>query len=155
MYIRKLLDDEYEEVIKLIYDSVHTVCKKDYSKEELDAWAPASFDFIKFQKALSDCINLVMIERNIIIGFISMEKNGYINRLYTHKMFLNQGVASSLLKKAEEWAKSHDVYELSLDSSKTAKDFYKKKGFLENGISTAEHNGIIFRNTVMKKRLVR
>ncbi len=155
MYIRKLLDDEYSEVIKLIYDSVHTVCKDDYSKKELDAWAPPSFDFIKFQKALNGCVNLVALKRNLIVGFISMEKSGYINRLYTHKDFLRQGIASSLMKKAEEWAVNHNVYELSLDSSRTAKGFYIKMGFSENGVSVTSHRGVIFRNAVMKKILER
>ena len=153
MYIRKLLDDEYDKVIKLIYDSVHTVCQKDYSREELDAWAPDNFDVIKFQRALDGCLNLVAFEKEQIVGFISMEKTGYINRLYTHRLFLCRGIASSLLKRAEEWAKAHGVHELSLDSSKTAKDFYIKMGFCDSGISVTNHRGVIFRNTVMKKVL--
>ena len=68
---------------------------------------------------------------------------------------MRQGIASSLMKKAEEWAINHNVYELSLDSSKTAKGFYIKMGFSENGVSVTSHRGVIFRNTVMKKILER
>ncbi len=153
MYIRKLLDDEYEKVVELLYDCVHSVCKNDYCKKELDAWMPQSFDILKFREALRECYNIVMIENADIIGFLSMERDGYINRLYTHKDFLRRGVASSLLNKAELWAKKHGLCELNLASSKTAENFYYKMGFTQKGISTIEHCGVIFRNKTMTKRL--
>ena len=153
MYIRRLHDDEYDEIIHLITQTVHSVCKKDYSPKELSAWAPRDFDTIKFREALCGCINLVAIEKNKIVGFISMEQSGYINRLYTHKDFLRRGIATALLAKVEDWARENYVYELSLDSSKTAQSFYLKNGFMESGISVIEHGGVVFRNTVMKKTL--
>jgi len=151
MYIRRLLDDEYEDVVKLITDTVHTVCTRDYTKEELDAWAPENFDIKKFKSNLSPCLNLAAFEKGKIVGFISMERNGYINRLYTHKNYLRRGIATALYKKAEVWAKGKGICEISLDSSKTAKNFYLKLGFKESGISVINHGDVIFRNTVMKK----
>ncbi len=153
MYIRKLLDDEYEEVIELIYGSVHSVCNGDYTEAELSAWAPQKFDTNKFRSALDGCFNIVMIEKRKIIGFLSMEQDGYINRVYTHKDFLRQGIATQLMLKAESYAKDHGVYELKLDSSKTAENFYLKMGFTECGISTNECNGVVFRNKTMIKNL--
>ena len=153
MYIRKLLDDEYEKVIELIYECVHAVCRCDYTDAELFAWAPEKFDTNRFRAALDGCFNIVMIHREKIIGFLSMESDGYINRLYTHKNFLRQGIATKLLAKAEEYAKEHKVYELRLDSSKTAEPFYIKHGFTESGVSVSKHNGVIFRNKIMKKYL--
>ena len=153
MYIRKLLDDEYDKVIELIYGSVHVLCKDDYTDEQLEAWAPANFDKIKFQKALSDCYNTVMIERNEIVGFLSMEKDGYLNRLYTHKSHIGKGIASALLEDAEHWARENGIARMCLDSSKTAEGFYLKMGFSENGISVMERNGVVFKNKTMHKFL--
>ena len=153
MYIRKMHDDEYDEVIKLITKTVHSVCKNDYSKKELAAWAPENFDSKKFQNALKDCLNLVAFEKNTITGFISIERNGYINRLYTHKDFLHRGIATALLQKAQIWAKENGIFELTLDSSKTAEGFYIKNGFKKSGISVMQRDDVVFRNTVMKKIL--
>ena len=151
MYIRRLLDDEYNDVVKLITDTVHTICAKDYTKAELDAWAPENFDVNKFRRNLSPCMNLVAFEKDKLVGFLSIERNGYINRLYTHKDFQKRGIASALYNKAEEWAKGNGICEISLDSSKTAKGFYLKMGFKESGISVISHGDVVFRNTVMKK----
>ncbi len=153
MHIRKLLDDEYEEVIKLIYETIHHVCKHDYTEKELFAWAPENFDRIKFQKALDGCYNTVMTDNGKIVGFLSMERDGYINRLYTHKDFLKKGIAAELLCNAENWAKNSGICELKLDSSKTAEGFYIRMGFSEKGVSAMAHNGIIFRSKTMHKFL--
>lgn len=153
MYIRKLLDDEYEEVIKLIYETVHHVCKNDYTEKELFAWAPENFDRIKFQKALDSCYNIVMVHKNNIVGFLSMEQDGYLNRLYTHKDHTGKGIAAALLEDAEKWAKGNGITELRLDSSKTAEGFYVRMGFSEKGVSVLTHNGVVFKNKTMHKFL--
>ena len=154
MYIRRLLDDEYEDVVKLITQTVHTVCKDDYTKEELDAWAPDNFDINKFRNNIYGCYNLVAFEKGKLVGFVSATIDGYINRLYTHKDYLRCGIASALYNKVEEWAKGCGIRELSLDSSRTAEGFYLKKGFVKSGVSVTEHGNIIFRNSVMRKKLI-
>ena len=151
MYIRRLLDDEYDDVVKLITQTVHTVCVNDYTKEELDAWAPSNFDIPRFRNNLSGCLNLAAFEKGTLVGFISIERSGYINRLYTHKDFLRRGIAKALFEKAQAWAVENGICTLSLDSSKTAEGFYLKMGFEKSGISTISRGGVVLRNTVMKK----
>lgn len=151
MYIRRLLDDEYEDVVKLITQTVHCVCANDYTKEELNAWAPENFDVSKFRQNLSCSLNLAAFEKGKLVGFISMERSGYINRLYTHKDFLHRGIAKALFEKAQAWAIENGICELSLDSSRTAEGFYLKMGFEKSGISTLSRGNVVLRNTVMKK----
>ena len=153
MFIRRLLDDEYDDVVKLITQTVHTVCANDYTKEEIDAWVPYNFDVNKFRTNICRCRNLVAVKGGKIVGFISAEVSGYINRLYTHKDFLNQGIATALFNKIEQWAIQSGIPELSLDSSKTAEGFYLKMGFVKSGVSVMERGNVVFRNTVMKKKL--
>ena len=84
-----------------------------------------------------------------------MERNGYINRLYTHFRYQHRGIATALYREAERWATEHGICELSLDSSKTAEGFYLKMGFKKSGVSVVNHGNVVFRNTVMKKSLIR
>ena len=62
-------------------------------------------------------------------------------------------ICSRLFLKAEFWAKENGICELSLDSSKTAEEFYLKMGFEKAGIAVMHHGGVVFRNCVMKKTI--
>ena len=152
-HIRRMNDGEFKIAINLITQTVHTVCSADYTKEELDAWAPSSFNTRAFVDAVLRSYNLFAIEDGIVVGFISIEKDGYINRLFTHKDYQRRGIATALMAEAEKWAKKNKLSELSLDSSKTAVGFYEKCGFYKSGISVVKRRNVVFRNTVMKKSL--
>ena len=154
MHIRPLFETEYIAAARLIHDTVHTVCRNDYSPAELSAWAPESFDMVRFHNALTGCFNPAMFDGFRLVGFMSVEQDGYINRLFTHKDYQRRGIASALLAETEKWAKEKGLTSLRLDSSKTACGFYLKHGFVEDGFSVMERNGIVFRNTVMKKTLL-
>ncbi len=153
MVIRIMNEDELFKVINLISETVHSVCRNDYTQAELDAWAPDRFDAKRFREALKPCYNLVAVEDENIIGFASINNSGYINRLFTHKDRQGEGIATKLLMQLENWAVKQGIFELSLDSSKTAESFYTQYGFFKSGISVINHRGVVFRNTVMKKNL--
>lgn len=40
MSVRKYRSEDLSEILKLFYDTVHSVCKADYTLAQLDAWAP-------------------------------------------------------------------------------------------------------------------
>lgn len=48
MEIRKYEKSDIKEITELFYNTVHTVNAKDYSKEQLDAWAPKNPNLEKF-----------------------------------------------------------------------------------------------------------
>ncbi len=153
MYIRRMYPTEGKRLAELLYSSVHTLCTYDYSPEELDAWVPRQMDMKKFSASLFRSINWVMAENGKIIGFICIERDGYVNRLFTHPEYVRRGVASALLKNAEDWARKHGIKRIRLAASKTGCGFYKKQGYKPVDIEVVEKKGIVFRNTVMEKTL--
>lgn len=42
MIVRKYRSEDLSEILKLFYDTVHSVCKADYIPAQIDAWAPDS-----------------------------------------------------------------------------------------------------------------
>ncbi len=44
MFIREYQSSDCKELAKLFYNTVHTVNAKDYTKEQLDAWATGQID---------------------------------------------------------------------------------------------------------------
>ncbi|MGM9551671.1 MAG: GNAT family N-acetyltransferase [Clostridia bacterium] len=152
--IRSMRITEFNTVAKLIYDSVHALCKNDYSPEELDAWVPKSMYMPAFKRSLVRCYAIVAVNSDKkIIGFMSTEPDGYVNRLYTHPEYVNCGVASALLENTELWAKKRKIFRLVLESSKSAEAFYLKHGFEKAGEIVSIKNNLKFVSAKMKKEL--
>ncbi len=47
MFIRKYESTDCKELAELFYNTVHTINAKDYTKEQLDAWASGQVDLEK------------------------------------------------------------------------------------------------------------
>lgn len=152
--IRNMRISEFAQVAKLVYDSVHTLCKAEYTEEELDAWVPKNLYMPAFKNSIYRCYACVAVnKKSEIIGFISTEKDGYINRLYTHPEWINKGVATALLEDTEKWARKKKIKTLSLESSKSAEAFYIKKGFEKVGEIRSIKNNLEFTSAKMRKEL--
>ena len=54
MFIREYQSSDCEEIIKLFDNTVHTVNAKDYTKEQLDAWATGRADLNKWDQSLRE-----------------------------------------------------------------------------------------------------
>lgn len=152
--IRSMKISEFNIVAKLVYDSVHTLCTKEYTSEELDAWVPKNMHMPLFRKSVGRCYATVAVNSSgEIIGFMSTERNGYVNRLYTHPDWTKKGVATKLLQNTEEWAIKHRIKKLVLESSKSAETFYLKNGFVKVGEITSIKNNLKFTSAKMMKEL--
>ncbi len=151
MNIRMMYPMEGKKLAQLLYLSVHTLCAADYTAEELDAWAPKKFDMRKFHSSLLRSVNWVAVEKDKIIGFINIERDGYINRLFIHPDYARRGVGSSLMDTAVAWAKRKGLKRVFLASSKTGYGFYVKRGFRVTGTERVERRGAVFENRLMEK----
>ncbi|NLM49931.1 MAG: GNAT family N-acetyltransferase [Clostridiaceae bacterium] len=153
MKVRRFKKEDLEEIISLFYDTVHTICKKDYSPKQLEAWAPKHMDKAAFLNSLLKNYTLVCEADGKIIAFCDMAKDGFVNRLYTHKDYQGIGAASMLLDEMIKKAKNEGLGEISLESSITARTFYQKKGFKFVKYIRKEKDGAVFLNSLMVKKI--
>ncbi|MCW8397696.1 GNAT family N-acetyltransferase [Legionella sp. PATHC038] len=154
-YIRLFEAGDEAEIYQLFYDTVHYVNCKDYTQEQLDAWAPKNPNLIEWQKSLAKNYTFVAIniESGKIVGFSDLEENGYLNRGYVHKDYQNQGIGKALLEVREHKAMALGVRELFSDVSITAKPFFDHHGYITEARQTKEMGGTTFINYRMIKKL--
>ncbi|MDZ7963705.1 MAG: GNAT family N-acetyltransferase [Nostoc sp. DedSLP03] len=141
-----------EEIMKLFYDTIHEVNIRDYTQEQVDAWAPANMDIEVWIKSLGSKFTYVA-EEDKIIGFGELEANGHIDRFYCHKDFQRKGVGKKILEQIELKANSLGLEKLFTEASITAKPFFESQGFIIIKKQEVERRGQKLINFVMEKYL--
>ena len=145
---------DLDKVMTLFYDTVHHICEKDYSPEQLDAWAPENLDKKAWRKSLATNICFVAECKKEIIGFGDLKPGGgEINRLYTHKDYQGLGVAKTIYTKLEKAALKRKQPLLQVESSLTGKAFYQKQGFICRDVLPSYMDDQVFFNYLMEKEL--
>lgn len=158
MKIDTYRETDLEEIIDLFYDTVHTVNAKDYSQEQLDAWAPRDGKEIRklsWQNSLRQHMTYVVRMDNKIVGFGDLTDTGYLDRLFVHKDYQSQGIATALLQRLEAKAKQLNLHEIHVDASITAKPFFEHHGYQVIREQTVERQDVTLTNYHMVKQLER
>ena len=101
MLLREYRPGDCREMAALFYDTVHTVNARDYTPEQLDAWADGRVDLDAWDQSFRAHTTLVAVDGGRIVGFGDMAADGYLDRLYVHKDWQGQGVATALCDRLE------------------------------------------------------
>lgn len=147
MLIREYQPDDCREMAELFYKTVHTVNAGDYTEEQLDAWASGEVDLDKWNQLFLEHYSIVAIEDGIIAGFGDIDKTGYLDRLYVHKDYQRQGIASAICDKLEREAQGRVVTHASI----TARPFFEKRGYKLIKEQQVKRRGVFLTNFVMGK----
>lgn len=145
--IRKYKSEDCQELTELFYQTVHAVNAKDYTKEQLDAWATEEIDLEKWNQSLMEHYSLVAIEDDKIVGFGDMDRTGYLDRLYIHKDYQRKGIATAICDALEQEICGSVVTHASI----TAKSFFEKRGYRVLKEQEVECRGVLLTNYVMKR----
>lgn len=144
-------DTDFDEVIKLFYDTIYVINSKDYTKTQLDAWA--NIDKKRWETTLFNNYSLVAKKKDIIIGFSDITDDGYLDRMFVHKDYQKMGVGSILLKNLENYAISNNITYIHTNASITAKNFFIKNNFKVLNEQQVKVNGVYLTNFKMIKKV--
>ena len=148
MIIREYQTSDCKELTKLFYDTVHTVNAKDYTKEQLDAWAPEHADLEKWDRSLLEHYSVVAVVDEVIAGFGDIDKTGYLDRLYVHKDYQGKGIATAICDKLEQASQGVIVTHASV----TARPFFEKRGYRVTKEQQVQRQGILLTNYIMERK---
>ena len=84
-----------------------------------------------------------------IVGFGDMDGNGYLDRLYVHKDYQGQGIASAICDELERFAAGKTF---TTHASITAKLFFQHRGYHVVRKQEVIRHGVALTNFVMEKR---
>lgn len=148
MTIRGYKSGDCTDMARLFYDTVHTVNAKDYSEEQLDAWATGKVDLKEWDRSFQEHYTLVAVCDGEIVGFADMDDTGYLDRLYVHKDQQRKGIAAALCDRLESLVNTGKI---TTHASITARPFFEKRGYKVITEQQVERQGILLTNYVMEK----
>lgn len=151
MKIRKYKPTDCVEIVKLFYETVHTVNAKDYTKIQLDVCATGNVDTSTWNNSFLEHNTLVAVESNTIVGFGDMDNNGYLDRLYVHKDYQSKGIATDIVNELEKQVGMYGVSLFTTYASITAKQFFENQGYIVVRENTIVRNDVELTNFLMEK----
>lgn len=148
MHLRKYKPDDCRIMAELFYETVHSVNKKDYTTEQLFAWASGTVDLDHWNASFLEHYTVIAEHRGMIAGFGDISADGYLDRLYVQKDCQRKGIASMICSELEHAVRAARIL---TDASITAKSFFERRGYHVLREQQVERNGILLTNYRMER----
>jgi N-acetylglutamate synthase-like GNAT family acetyltransferase len=153
MIIRRAAKSDAHEIRHLFYGTVHSVCSRDYSQEQVNAWAPTERDAARWAQRQETRLVFVAERRRQLIGFAELEPSGHIDGFYVHKDFQHRGAGTALMIYIAQAAEERGISRLYAEVSITARPFFARHGFIILKAQEVVHRGVPFLNYRMERSL--
>ena len=130
IFIRAYKPSDAQHLVSIYYNTIHHINIKDYSEEQVEAWAPtSSLELSVWFKKWKTIPPLVASIDGIVVGFVELESSGHIDCFYVHHKFQGRGIGTSLMKEVFKTANHLNLKKVFAEVSITAKPFFEAKGF--------------------------
>lgn len=148
MQLREYIPSDVDQLAELFYQTVHSVNGKDYSVEQLHAWANGKVDLQEWNRSFLAHYTIVAVKNDRIVGFGDIDQSGYLDRVYVHKDHQREGIASAICDRLEGQAGEQI---LTTHASITARSFFESRGYRVIRRQIVVRSGIELTNYLMEK----
>lgn len=153
MHIRLFCQPDAPQIARLFHHTIHHINSRDYSREQLQAWAPDDLNFRDWATIGAHRFTSVAEEDGVIIGFAALEPTGHIDCFYCHHQYQRQGIGRQLYQHIEAQALGLGLTVLTTAASITAKPFFESMGFTVLTQQTVARRDQTFTNFAMQKKI--
>jgi GNAT superfamily N-acetyltransferase len=129
MLIRNYDRSDAIAITRPFYETVRSANLKDYSAEQVGAWAPEIPDPAIWHSRMSQRCTLVAEENDQVIAFAELEHDGHLDMFYCRREFIGRGVGRKLYQALETRALDLGLRRIFTDFSITARPFFERCGF--------------------------
>lgn len=129
LHVRALRRGDEYALRKVFYSSVHELACKDYTAEQLAAWAPEAYEVGPWAERIRSTPPFIVDASGVVAGFAVLLENGTIDQFFVASAMAGQGVARMLMTHIHQQAARRGLAELQADVSLTAEPFFLLSGF--------------------------
>ena len=155
-HIRNFCPGDEPALRAVFHASVHGLACKDYTTEQLAAWAPLHHDAVQWAERMRANQPFIAqtIDGGAIAGFADLHASGTIDMFFVAPAFAGQGVARALMAHLHAQAAQRGITRLNAQVSLTAEPFFAAQGFAVEARQQVERAGVVLHNARMAKALV-
>ena len=151
--LRPFRPDDAPVLLTLCRDTIRRVSSRDYSPDQIRAWASDDIDPQVWADRFAGRFVAVAEEAGRSVGFADLEASGHIDRVYVSADHQGRGVARLLLSAVVEEAQRLGVARLFTEASITARRFFESQGFVVLIQQVVTLRGVEFVNYRMERVL--
>jgi putative acetyltransferase len=133
------------------YSAIHTVACRDYTSEQIEAWAPRDLDPDLWERKIRSINPFVAELSGEAVGYADVQSSGYIDHFFVSGKHPRRGVGSLLMGRLLSEAASLGIGTLTSDVSRTAQPFFEKFGFVVIEQRFPECRGVVVPNARMAR----
>ncbi len=150
--IRDFTPADAKALWEVYFHTVRNVNCRDYSPQQVQAWAPSDFDFTLWQKRMEGLKPFVAVVDGVIAGYSDLQEEGLIDHFFCHYQFQGKGVGRALMTHIFALGEQRGIKRYHSHVSLTARPFYERMGFEMVKQQTLDVRGQRLTNFLMQKQ---
>ena len=155
MQLRLFRTDDADAVAALFRDTIGRVNSRDYTPEQIRAWAPDDVDVERWrQRLLSFHFTMIAELAGVIVGFGNIAESGHLDCFYVHADHQREGIGRAPLDvRWKPKARRRSVPRLFTGGEHHRQAVFQRHGFSTIEQQTVECRGVPLVNFRMEKIL--
>lgn len=154
MIVRPYTSDDASATLDVFLRAVRGTASRDYSPEQIAAWAPDVPDVDRWGARRAASRTCVAGVDGRVVGFTDVDEHGYVDMLFVDPDHGRQGVATALLGWVVDTAREDGTPALTTNASVTARPFFEAQGFVVEREQHPVLRGVELVNFAMRRRLL-
>lgn len=153
MLVRAFHVGDEPDLHEVFLSAIHGIAIKDYTTEQVNAWAPESVDPALWADRMRGIAPFVVEHDGKPIAYADIQPSGYMDHFYVSAPFARQGVGSKLMHRIHDEAATKGINLLTSHVSRTARPFFRHWGFSIVEERQPVVRGVVIPNALMRKEL--
>jgi putative acetyltransferase len=153
MLIRAFRVGDEADLHWVFFSAIHGIAIRDYTPEQVNAWAPESVDPALWADRMREILPFVVEHDGKPIAYADIQPTGYMDHFFVAAPFARQGVGSTLMRRLHDEAAVKGIRLLTSNVSRTAQPFFKRWRFSIVEERQPVVRGVVVPNALMKKEL--
>lgn len=151
--LRPYTPADLEGILRLFEQTVRSVCARDYTPAQIEAWVNLPMDRGAWNESLLSHDTVVAEIGGKLVGF-GDRSGDYLDRLYVHHKYQGVGIAASIVQRLEDNAAAQGETRMITHASVGARAFFERHGYRLVRVQQVLRDGQTLTNFEMGKQLI-